>query len=146
MSKGSSSEAEVTFSLKFTTLCICKVHTPEICLGTIGAAGALVSGGLSTAQAFPKFALACGSEQSGLNDFIFNFQVAQSGIYRFSTINVTGSNTTLQINDCNGNFFACNVGDIDVGTTLQVYLPSDTNLFGTVSKFNSNSSEVSATM
>jgi hypothetical protein len=145
VSKGHSNQNEVSFSLKFQAICTCQKHTPETCFGTIGP-NFRVDGGLRTADAFSKFALSCGSTQSNLNDFIFNFQVAQSGVYRISLINVKNGNSSLQINDCDNNqFFDCQAGNSQEvgGSVVETFLPSGHNLYGTVSKFDQNSNEVS---
>jgi hypothetical protein len=136
---------EVTFSLRIEAVCTCKLHTPEVCFGTI-VNNFRVDGGLRTADAFSKLTLSCGSVQDNLNDFVFNFQVAQSGVYRVALINVLNGNSTLQINDCNNdNIFGCgarNAGNTG-GSVVETFLPAGQNLYGTVSKFDKNSNEVS---
>jgi hypothetical protein len=145
VSKGKLAESEVTFSLKFEAVCTCQKQSPDICFGIIGR-NFNIPAGLRTADGSDKLTLSCGSKQANLNDFIFNFQVAESGVYRISVINVKNGNSTLQITDCNlDDVFSCQAGNAanSGGSVVELFLPAQRNLFGTVSKLDQSTSEVS---
>jgi hypothetical protein len=146
VSKANSGNNEVTFSLQFTAVCQCAGRVPEACLGIVGRNFQL-AGGLNTAVANSKINLQCGSKQANLRDFAFNFQVAETGKYRVSLINVINGNSTLQLSDCNAvnPILGCGANNAPNkgGSIVEAFLTAGQNYHGVVSKFDVDSQEVS---
>jgi hypothetical protein len=116
---------------------------PNSCFGTISTSS-VTQTGLNTNLATGVFSMTCGSKQSGLKDFLSQFQVQTNGIYNIQTSNIGSGDPVLQVNTCSGQVVDCN-DDLSGSTRnsqLQLALVPGVQYVAAVSKYDSGSSEV----
>lgn len=143
--KYDSNTNSLSFGLSIAPVCTCSSFTPNACLGTVGANG-LTATGFNTGNATrSQIKMTCGSTQSGLNDFIFQFQVATSGTYVILTDKIGSGDPTMSLMDCNGgSVLACNDDRApgDKRSEIVVALTAGSTYVGAVSRAFSNISDV----
>jgi hypothetical protein len=117
VTKYDSYEDEVNFDLQIIPQCVSTTLTPSQCFGTKGEPDLVVSD-LDLKGAKEQLVLPCGSKMSGLDDFVFRFQVETDGVFSISTNNIGDSDTTMAIYDEFNELLGCN-DDVGVPANLQ---------------------------
>lgn len=107
INKYDSYENEVDFDLHITPECVSTSLSPSLCFG-IKQEADLVTANLTLDGTTDQLVLPCGSQEIGLDDFVFPFEVASSGVYTISTENIGDSDTTLAIYDEQIHLLGCN--------------------------------------
>jgi len=123
---------------------LCEFKPPNACFGSVTPATGLNQTRLTTSTATDQVTMPCGSGETGLKDFLFNFQVAVGGLYSITTANIGSSDTTLTLYTCSGTVLACNddiVFNVELNSQVVISLSAGVQYLGAVSKYDSSTSE-----